>query len=155
MGLYLAMAAAALYLGVEGWRHGALAFPHPADLTLAPTPGPRDWAALGRDWAERVQAEGWARDPDLTLARLARRLGTNTGYLSRAINTGLGSNFASFIAGRRAEAVAARLRSGDDADLLTIALEEGFGSKASFNRAFIVALGEAPSAYRRRVSKGE
>ncbi|MFN5778968.1 MAG: helix-turn-helix domain-containing protein, partial [Novosphingobium sp.] len=109
----------------------------------------------GREWAARVQAEGWARDPELTLARLARRLGTNTGYLSRAINQGAGSNFASFVAGLRAEAVAERLRAGDPADLLTIALEEGFGSKASFNRAFTAALGEAPSAYRRRVSKGE
>lgn len=155
MGLYLAMAATALYLGIEGWRHSALSFPHPADLTLAPAPEPRDWAALGREWAERVRAEGWARDPDLTLARLARRLGTNTGYLSRAINQGESTNFASFIAGLRAEAVAARLRAGDNSDLLTIALEEGFGSKASFNRAFAATLGEAPSAYRHRVSKGE
>ncbi len=155
MGLYLAMAACALYLGIEGWRHAALPFPHIADLAPATTPDSKDWAALGREWAAKVQAEGWARDPDLTLARLARRLGTNTGYLSRAINQGAGSNFASFIAALRAEAVAERLRGGDPADLLTIALEEGFGSKASFNRAFTAALGEAPSAYRRRVSKGE
>ncbi|MFZ5745689.1 MAG: helix-turn-helix domain-containing protein [Pseudomonadota bacterium] len=153
MGLYLAMAACALYLGIEGWRHAALPFPRLADLAPASTPDSKDWAALGREWAARVQAEGWARDPELTLARLARRLGTNTGYLSRAINQGAGSNFASFIAALRAEAVAERLRGGDPADLLTIALEEGFGSKASFNRAFTAALGEAPSAYRRRVSK--
>lgn len=155
MGLYLAMAACALYLGIEGWRHAALPFPRLADLAPASTPDSKDWTALGREWAARVQAEGWARDPELTLARLARRLGTNTGYLSRAINQGAGSNFASFIAALRAEAVAERLRSGDQADLLTIALEEGFGSKASFNRAFAAALGEAPSAYRRRVSKPE
>ncbi len=155
MGLYLALAAAALFLGVEGWRHSALPYPRRADLILAPVPDPRDWAALGREWAERVRSESWARDPELTLARLARRLGTNTGYLSRAINTGLGTNFASFIASSRAEAVAQRLRGGDSADLLTIALEEGFGSKASFNRAFAGALGMAPSAFRRQVSKAE
>ena len=155
MGLYLAMAACALFLGIEGWRHAALPFPRLGDLQLAPAPEPRDWAALGREWAERVRTEGWARDPDLTLARLARRLGTNTGYLSRAINQGEGTNFASFIARLRAEAVAQRLRDGDATDLLTIALEEGFGSKASFNRAFTAALGEVPSAYRRHVSKGE
>ena len=155
MGLYLAIAAVSLYLGIEGWRHSALPFPRLADLALPPVPDPRDWAALGRSWAETVSREHWARDPDLTLARLARRLGTNTGYLSRAINAGLGTNFASFVAAQRAQAVAARLRQGDRADLLTIALEEGFGSKATFNRAFTAALGEAPSAYRRRVSKGE
>ena len=155
MGLYLAMAACALYLGIEGWRHATLPFPHLAELAPLTTQDSKDWAALGREWAAKVQAEGWARDPELTLARLARRLGTNTGYLSRAINQGAGSNFARFIATLRAEAVADRLRTGDQADLLTIALEEGFGSKASFNRAFAAALGEAPSAYRRRVSKGE
>ncbi len=155
MGLYLAIAAAALFLGIEGWRHAALPFPRLGDLALAPAPEPRDWAALGREWADRVRQNGWAREPDLTLERLARRLGTNTGYLSRAINQGEGSNFATFIARLRAEAVASRLREGDAADLLTIALEEGFGSKASFNRAFAAALGMAPSAYRRRVSKGE
>lgn len=155
MGLYLAIAAVSLYLGIEGWRHSALPFPRLSDLRLAPAPEPRDWAALGRDWSDRVRAEGWARDPDLTLERLARRLGTNTGYLSRAINQGAGTNFATFVGRLRAEAVARRLEAGDPADLLTIALEEGFGSKASFNRAFAAALGEAPSAYRRRVSKPE
>lgn len=159
MGLYLAIAACALFLGIEGWRHAALPFPHLAQLQTEPvTDLPterRDWAAQGRTWGELVRSHGWAREPDLTLARLARLIGTNTGYVSRAINQGEGVNFASFIARLRAEAVAERLRSGDTADLLTIALEEGFGSKASFNRAFIAALGEAPSHYRRRVSKAE
>jgi AraC-like DNA-binding protein len=155
MGLYLAMAACALYLGIEGWRHAALPFPRLAELAPATTPDSKDWAALGRDWAARVQAEGWARDPDLTLARLARRLGTNTGYLSRAINQGLDCNFSEFVAGLRAEAVAERLCAGDAADLLSIALEEGFGSKASFNRAFAARHGVTPSAFRRQVSNRE
>lgn len=159
MGLYLAIAACALFLGTEGWRHAALPFPHIADLISVSDPAAatdrRDWAAQGRAWAELVRHNDWARDEELTLPRLARLIGTNAAYLSRAINCGEGVNFASFIAGLRAEAVAARLRSGDSADLLTIALEEGFGSKASFNRAFIAALGEPPSQYRRRVSKRE
>jgi AraC-like DNA-binding protein len=155
MGLYLAMAACALYLGIEGWRHAALPFPRQPDLTPPTTSDSRDWAALGREWAELIRSQGWARDPDLTLGSLARRIGTNTAYLSRAINQGAGTNFASFIAAQRAAAVAARLRDGDRSDLLTIALEEGFGSKASFNRAFTAALGQSPSAYRADVSKGE
>lgn len=43
MGLYLAIAATALYLGIEGWRHAALPFPHLADLVPAPASEPRDW----------------------------------------------------------------------------------------------------------------
>ncbi|WP_292970246.1 helix-turn-helix domain-containing protein [Novosphingobium sp.] len=155
MGLYLAIAACALFLGIEGWRHAAMPFPRLPSLTTEPAPDQRDWTEQGQAWAAQVRAAGWARDPDLTLASLARRLGTNTGYLSRAINQGLGVNFASFVAGLRAEAVAERLRASDPADLLEIALAEGFGSKASFNRAFVARFGQSPSAFRREVSKPE
>lgn len=156
MGLYVAMAAIALFLGIEGWRHAALPFPQLASLSTESTAdGRRDWAAQGRAWAVVVREQHWARDPELTLARLARHLGTNTGYLSKAINQGEGTNFATFIARLRAAAVAARLEEGDPTDLLTIALEEGFGSKASFNRAFMAAHGKSPSAYRRQVSNPE
>jgi hypothetical protein len=63
MGLYLAIAAVALYLGIEGWRHAALPFPHLADFAANPAPASdnRDWAAQGREWAELIRANGWAR----------------------------------------------------------------------------------------------
>lgn len=154
MGLYVAIAAVALFLGIEGWRHAALPFPLLADLAIAPdpAPAPRDWAALGAQWAATIRAESWAADPDLSLAMLARRLGTNTSHLSRALNDGLGVNFATFINGLRCEAVAAAIERGDRRDLLDLALDTGFSSKASFNRAFQARYGMAPSAYRRRAS---
>jgi AraC-like DNA-binding protein len=160
-GLYLTLAAVALYLAMEGWRHAELPFPAlPAAGAPAPAPASgrdRDWPAVGRLWAARIEAEGWWRDPDLTLADLAARLGVNTTYLSRALNDGLDMNFASFINGLRARAVAGALREGRPEDLLTLALEAGFNSKASFNRAFKAALGVSPSDYRRAhgVSKPE
>ena len=151
-GLYLVLSGVALYLAVEGWRHADLAFPHIGDLTSAGPPlkvaASRDWRAQGERWAAQVQADAAWRDPELTLAGLAARLGTNTAYLSRALNEGLGVNFAGFVNGLRAQAVAQALRSGRREDLLTLALEEGFASKASFNRAFSAALGVTPSAYR-------
>lgn len=157
MGLYVAIAAFALYLGIEGWRHAALPFPHLDDLTVpevAPPPS-RDWRALGERWAATVVAERWHCDPDLSLAVLAQRLGTNTNHLSRAVNEGLGHNFSSVIARMRAETVAEALRAGSNADLLDLALEAGFSSKASFNRAFLATFGQTPSAYRRHVAKQE
>ncbi len=154
MGLYVAIAAFALYLGIEGWRHAALPFPHLDDLAVpdAASP-PRDWRALGEQWAAMVAAEQWHLDPDLSLAILAQRLGTNTSHLSRAVNEGLGLNFSSFIARMRAQTVAEALRGGSKADLLDLALDAGFSSKASFNRAFLVTFGQTPSAYRRDVAK--
>jgi AraC-like DNA-binding protein len=151
MGLHLAIAAFALYLAVEGWRHAALRFP-PIDA-LEPVPAPaapaRDWRAQGEAWAATVRAQGWAADADLSLPVLARRLGTNTAHLSRALNDGLGIGFSAFVNGLRCEAVAAAIDAGARADLLTMALDAGFSSKASFNRAFQARYGMTPSAYRR------
>jgi AraC-like DNA-binding protein len=155
MGLYVAIAVFALYLGIEGWRHAERPFPRIATLTIAPEPAARDWRAVGEGWAATIRAAGWAAEPDLSLPVVARRIGTNTGHLSRALNEGLGVNFSTFVARLRCESVAAALDTGSEVDLLTLALDAGFGSKASFNRAFQAAYGVAPSDYRRRVSKSE
>ncbi len=79
----------------------------------------------------------------------ATTIGTNTAYLSRGLNEGLGLGFAEAINGLRVEHVAARLRDGSDGDILTLAIDAGFGSKATFNRVFKDRFGMTPSAYRR------
>jgi AraC-like DNA-binding protein len=102
-----------LYLGVEGWRYAALPFPR---MVLVAPPAPvrnRDWKADGEAWAARTRASRWHLDPTLTLAGLARHLGTNTTYLSRAFNEGLGLSFSAFINKLRAEEIATQLRNGD------------------------------------------
>jgi len=151
LGLYLIIAAIGCYLAVEGWRHANLSF------VLAATTRPvaattlsaeRDWRALGERWAAQTRAAAWHEDPELSLAALARLLGTNSTHLSRALNDGLGLSFSTFIASLRCETVAAALRAGRRDDLLDLALEAGFGSKASFNRAFQAEYGQSPSAYR-------
>ncbi|MBP6750868.1 MAG: helix-turn-helix transcriptional regulator [Xanthomonadaceae bacterium] len=161
---YLALSLLVYYLGIEGWRHAGIALPtmstaaHSAPVgetapttDLSPTPE-RDWRALGERWSARVAEAGWWREPDLNLADLARRLGTNTQYLSRALNDGLGLSFSQFVNRLRIEEAKRRLseapRGRDGADITTIALEVGFGSKASFNRAFRALVGATPSEYR-------
>jgi AraC-like DNA-binding protein len=153
MGLYVTIGAFALYLGIEAWRHAALAFPPLTSLrAVADTlPPPRDWQALGKTWAEKVKAEGWAADPELSLSLLARKLGTNTGHLSRALNEGLGIGFSQFVNDLRARNVADMLAQGRNDDLLDLALEAGFSSKASFNRAFAASYGIPPSHWRKRL----
>lgn len=149
--LHLAFGFIGLALAVEGWRHAALRF----EPVSAGEPAPateRDWAAVGGDIERRTREAGWWRQPDLSLPGLARLLGTNTGRVSRAINLGLGMNFSSFVNGLRAEGVAGTLDERPDADLLDLAFDMGFASKASFNRAFRARFGMAPSQYRRQVS---
>lgn len=153
-GLHLAIGAIGVCLGVEGWRHAALR--HAASRDDPDTPpvgipasGPEtDWVLLGADIERRTREAGWWREPDLSLPRLARLLGTNTGRVSRAINTGLGMNFSTFVNGLRAEGVARALDEQTPGDLLDLAFDMGFASKASFNRAFLARYGLSPSRYR-------
>ncbi|MBB5863625.1 AraC-like DNA-binding protein [Xanthomonas arboricola] len=160
---YLATVALVYYLGLEGWRHARAHYP-PRDAPLVldpPTPASdpaasaapqpaapeKDWQALGQRVAADVAAHGWWREPDLSLPELARRMGTNSNYLSRALNEGLGQTFSAFVNALRI-AEAQRLLAGDQ-DILPIALAVGFGSKASFNRVFRAHFGCTPSDYRR------
>lgn len=143
------LAAFGALAGVQGWRCSGCAFPQMEALPGPVTDASQNWGALGRDWQATTQAEGWWREQALTLADLARRLGTNTSYLSRAINDGLGVNFNEMINRMRAEEVARRIDAGDAAPLTHLALESGFSSKATFNRAFRAVYGISPSARRR------
>lgn len=160
-GLYLALTAIAFALGLEAWRHAGQR--HPLEPP-APEPGPvaaeppavepparnaPDWTALGAAWRDRTQAEGWFHDPELSLDGLARRLGTNTSYLSRAFNEGLGQGFADVIGALRVGWLQQRLDDGAADDLLDLALQAGFASKTSFNRVFKAQTGMTPSAWRR------
>ncbi|TFI58616.1 AraC family transcriptional regulator [Sphingomonas parva] len=142
-GFYLLLGALGLFVGVNGWRHAADPAPAIAE------PAERNWPAQGAEWLQRLRDGGWWREPSLDLARLARLLGTNTSHLSRALNAA-GAGFAAELAAIRAEAVAAAIDAGAEADLLALALDAGFGSKASFNRAFRARYGVSPSAYRAR-----
>ena len=150
--LYVTFSVLVIALGVEGWRHAQIRFPQQQWPEEGPAPATdRDWNAMAQAWVEELdRAQHW-RDPDVTLASLARSLGTNTVYLSRAFNLGLGENFNAVINRRRVAAVQRALADPAEArDMLTIALEAGFGSKASFNRAFVDFTGQTPSAWRRK-----
>lgn len=149
--LYVAFSALVVYLGVAGWRHAETMFPPAVTAPLAEQRAipSRDWAAQGRIWLERIDAEQHWRDPRVTLASLARTLGTNTAYLSRALGAASGENFNAVINRRRvAEVQRLLVQQGETRDLTALAFEAGFNSKASFNRAFADFAGVAPSIWR-------
>lgn len=156
--LYVAFSALVLYLGIGGWRHSETDFPPvmqaepPAPAELA-APG-RDWAAQGGAWLARIEADELWRDPALTLGGLARILGTNTTYLSRGLGAAAGENFNAIINRHRVAALQDMLAAqGEQRDLLTLAFEVGFNSKASFNRAFADFAGMSPSQWRLKSQK--
>ncbi|WP_073974044.1 helix-turn-helix domain-containing protein [Erythrobacter donghaensis] len=141
---YVLLGMSALVIGVLGWRDSS------APIAVMDLSEERDWHAQGATWLARLESEGWWRDPELDLDRLARLLGTNTTHLSKALNEGHGG-FAECLGRLRAGAVAKALEQGSEDDLLGLALECGFGSKASFNRIFRAHLGMSPSSYRANV----
>ncbi|NRF71624.1 helix-turn-helix transcriptional regulator [Aquincola sp. S2] len=91
------------------------------------------------------------RDPELTLAGLAQRLGLPEYRLRELINRQLGyRNFAAFINEHRLLEVEQRLADPacDRRPILTLALEAGFGSIGPFNRSFKDRQGITPRAFR-------
>jgi AraC-like DNA-binding protein len=157
-GLYVAFSALVLYLGIGGWRHSETRFPQPTATAPPEPPEPvaagRDWAAQGTAWLARVDSDQLWRDPALTLAGLARLLGTNTTYLSRGLGAAAGENFNAVINRRRVAEMQRLLSSpAEKRDLLSLAFEAGFNSKASFNRAFLDLAGTSPSQWRLKSQK--
>lgn len=95
------------------------------------------------------------KDSELTLNILARKLNTNTTYLSRLVNEYYGQNFSAYINTFRINA-AQRMLVDPECDHFTIegiAREVGFKSKSSFNAAFKSITGLTPSAYKKERSE--
>lgn len=88
-------------------------------------------------------------NPQLTLLDVAKELNTNSKTISSSINLGAKMNFNDFINHYRIEAIKDKLRNGEhqQTTLLGIALESGFNSKATFNRAFKKSTGTTPKDF--------
>ncbi len=86
--------------------------------------------------------------PDISLSEFATRLRTNTSVLSATINQHFGKNFNDFINYYRVIAFQEAIKkpSNQHLTLLAVALDCGFNSKATFNRAYKKVTGNAPSA---------
>lgn len=95
-----------------------------------------------------MDAEALFTDPDLSLIRLARKLGVPSRSLSSAINAHYGQNISRVINEYRIEYAKKRLLSSDDT-IMDILLSAGFYTKSNFNREFSRVVGKTPSAYRK------
>lgn len=89
------------------------------------------------------------RDPELNLSGLAEVLGESPRQVSAGINQGFDTNFNDLVNRYRVNAVQQQLREGKQYQmtLLGIALECGFNSKATFNRAFKKHSGQSPAEW--------
>lgn len=81
-------------------------------------------------------------DPDLTLARLARKLQVPEKQLSSAINKGKGENVSRYINEHRVGHACVMMRDGKS--VTEAMLASGFNTKSNFNREFLRILGTNP-----------
>ena len=93
-------------------------------------------------------------NPRLTLSDVANELSTTTKTISSVVNSGFNMNFNDFVNHHRIEAVKTKLDKGEytTSTLLGIALDCGFNSKATFNRAFKKSTSLSPKDYIEKLS---
>ena len=86
--------------------------------------------------------------PTLNAKYVAEILNVSQTYLSQAINSHFGKSFRELINDYRMEDVKAKLLSAENsASILSIALESGFNSEASFYRVFKNKFSVSPTVY--------
>ncbi|ATC25976.1 AraC family transcriptional regulator [Caulobacter vibrioides] len=145
----------AAFLAFAAWLAlRLLPIPAPASPRVpaqSPSPAQGDEARLLERLRVLVEVEKIHLAPDLDFADVVRRMGAPERTVRRLINHRLGhDHFRAFLnACRVAEAkrlLADPTRAEDK--LIAIALDSGFASLASFNRAFQAVEGRPPSAFR-------
>lgn len=124
----------------------------------AALPAASDEARLAERLRILIEVERAPLEPDLTFAAFARRMGASEKTVRAFINHRLGhDHFRAFLNTHRV--AEARRRLADPAyagdKLISIALDSGFSSLASFNRAFQAVEGRPPSAFRARMTSSE
>ena len=141
------------FLAFSAWLALRLLPVSPPRAATLPTalPATSEEARLAERLRVLVELKQVHLEPDLTFAAFARRLGAPEKTVRALINHRLGhDHFRAFLNAHRVAEARRRLadpaHAGDK--LITIALDSGFASLASFNRAFQAVEGRPPSAFR-------
>ncbi|MEN0653895.1 MULTISPECIES: helix-turn-helix domain-containing protein [Hyphobacterium] len=123
--------------------------------------GPLAWLSFAHrvqpvtdDTALRIEAfmqrdQPW-KDPDLTLARLARRLTLTQRQLSGYINIRHAMGFRQWLGTYRIEEAKRLMRVVPRRPLVELMLDAGFQTRSSFNKVFKDITGQTPSEWRRQ-----
>lgn len=155
---YLCFSVLMLYISITGYSNTIKAAsvvdfePSNDDKNEAADVDPIE-AFSSHEWNDKIthlfETEHVYKNPNLTLTDLAGLLETNRNIISKTINQEFHMNFNDFVNHKRTEAIIARLKKGDHVQntLLAIALDSGFNSKTTFNRAFKKHTGMTPKQF--------
>lgn len=117
-------------------------------------------SALGDDQAQRIakkiafvmKNENLYRDANLSLSKLATKIGASSNHVSQTLNETLGMSFFDYVNQWRIEEAKLEIVRAEDS-VLNIALAVGFNTSSSFYKAFKKETGETPRGF--RSSSGE
>jgi AraC-like DNA-binding protein len=132
------------YVGIRGYTQAQPKFLHFTSNNLEVKPEPKVEESGQKVFNELIpkieslfHKEKVFLEPELTLSELAIKLKTNTSLLSAAINQGFGKNFNDFVNEFRIREFEIQITNPENKNYtkLAIALDCGFNSKATFNRA--------------------
>lgn len=107
---------------------------------------------IGEKIDEKMRANKFYLNSDLSLSVLAKELSMSTRDLSMYINRNLAMNFWEFINAYRVEE-AQQYLAENSKTITDIYLETGFSSKSVFNTFFKKKVGMTPSEYRRKIQE--
>lgn len=154
MNLVAIVAVLAYYFAGQGPAGEASVSGRGQQVTAIPAANDEDRATVARVSAA-LDAQELYRNENLSLARLARKVGLPARDLSIAINRAAGVNVSQFVNNRRV-AEACRLLDETDRSVTTILFEVGFTTKSNFNREFRRVTGSSPRQWRaRRTGKAQ
>ena len=147
----IALAAMAMARGTPEPEPEAL--PSTAGSAHTPVDAVRDDAGVLAAVERLLAEQRLYRDPDLTLARLARRVGCPARDVSRAINAERGCNVSQFVNEWRIREAMDRLAQ-TERPVTEVMFDCGFQTKSNFNREFRRIAGTSPSDWRRSAREG-
>ncbi|MEM8887010.1 MAG: AraC family transcriptional regulator [Bacteroidota bacterium] len=105
------------------------------------------------EWKQKLEAlmhsGNLYENPRLSLIDISSQLDTTPKQVSQIVNQGFQKNFNDFVNQFRTEALIQKLQNGDHRKqtLLSLALDVGFNSKSTFNRAFKKHQGQTPREF--------
>lgn len=161
----LALAAVSIYIGLKGYSQqqpGRISFDldkvddftkHELSVlpekTLSPKIIDPEKVQLAKKLKEIMENERLYLQPELNLQELAQYLQTNPAFLSATINQVFGKNFNEYINELRIEEFVRKYHADSNRrfTLLSHAMDSGFNSKATFNRAFKKIKGNSPQEF--------
>jgi AraC-like DNA-binding protein len=141
-----------LSLGAVGLSHAVESRREHDTDTLSEEDASRDQAIIAALDQYLIQHKPYL-DPDLTLARLARKLVVPAKQLSAAINRSKSENVSRFINRHRIEHACGLMTAGKS--VTTAMFDSGFNTKSNFNREFLRIKQVAPSKWMDTIMKSK